>query len=260
MLKDFRMIDTVLFDIGGTLIKQKRSAQRSLLYSRFVKQTLSEIGIDITLDDQEFFDRIYSNQETYKHEGETTFRELPPIEVWRDNILREYDITTDKLEPVAESLSFTYDFIRMVNSPRPNLRQSLEQLRSMGLKLGIITNTISKTFAEHILNEYRVLPYFPVIVKSCEFGIRKPHPAIFEHAMNLIGSTRETTCYVGDTISRDVLGSRNAGLAMAIKIRNSSIAHRDTAFQGSDAPKADFEIDDLIEIPEIIETFNKERT
>ena len=254
------MIDTVLFDIGGTLIKHTHSAQRSLLYSRFVKQTLAGIGIDITLDDQEFFDKIYGNQEVYKHRGETTFSELPPLEVWKDNILREFDITTDKLENVAESLSFTYDYIRMENSPRPNLRQSLEQLRSMGLKLGIITNTISETFAEHILNEYKVLPFFPVIVKSCEFGIRKPHPAIFEHAMEMIGSTKETTCYVGDTISRDVLGSRNAGLAMAIKIRNSSIAHRDTAFQGFDAPKADFEMDDLIEIPGIIETFNKERT
>ena len=254
------MIDTVLFDIGGTLIKQTRNSQRSLLYSRFVKQTLSQIGTVITLDDQEFFDKLYNNQEVYKHRGETTFSELPPLEVWRDFILREYDITMDKLELVAESLSFTYDYIRMENSPRPNLRQSLEQLGSMGLKLGIITNTISRTFAEHILNEYKVLPFFPVIVKSCEFGIRKPHPAIFEHAMNMIGSTKETTCYVGDTISRDVLGSRNADLAMVIKIRNSSIAHRDTAFQGSDAPKADFEIDDLIEIPEIIETFNKERT
>lgn len=254
------MIDTVLFDIGGTLIRQQRNAQRSLLYSCFVKQTLSRIGIDITEDDQTFYDRIHANQEVYKHKGETTFTEHPPLEVWRDNILREYDIKADTLEPVAESLSFTYDYIRMENNPRPNLKESLEQLKSMGLKLGIITNTISMTFAEHILNEYKVLPYFPVIVRSCEFGTRKPHPAIFRHAMDLIGSTKETTCYVGDTISRDVLGSRNAGLAMCIKIRNSSIAHRDTAFQGSDSPKADYEIDDLIEIPTIIETFNKERT
>ena len=254
------MIDTVLFDIGGTLITQTHDSARSVLFSRYVKQRLAEIGIHIHDSDEAFYQKIYSNQEAYKKRGETTFSERPPLEVWRDYILKEYEIKTDALEPIAESLSFTYDYIRMVNNPRPNLKPMLEQLREMGMKIGIITNTISMSFADHIMKEYDVLPYFRVIVKSCEFGTRKPHPAIFEHAMNLIGSSAASTCYVGDTISRDVLGSRNAGLELAIKIRNSSIAHRDTAFQGADAPKADYEIDDLIEIPRIIKTFNKERT
>ena len=254
------MIDTVLFDIGGTLITQTHNSVRSVLFSRYVKQRLAEIGFTISDSDEDFYQKIYRNQEAYKKRGETTFSEHPPLEVWRDYILKEYEIKTDALEPIAESLSFTYDYIRMVNNPRPNLKPMLEQLREMGMKIGIITNTISMSFADHIMKEYDVLPYFRVIVKSCEFGTRKPHPAIFEHAMNLIGSSAASTCYVGDTISRDVLGSRNAGLELVIKIRNSSIAHRDTAFQGADAPKADYEIDDLIEIPRIIKTFNKERT
>lgn len=254
------MIDTVLFDIGGTLITQTRSTQRSLLYSRYVKQLLSEIGTDINLSDEDFFTSLYAAEEVYKHRGETSFTELDPLTIWKDYILRNYNIQADALEPIAESLSFNYDYIRMVNKARPNLKPMLEELQDMGMKIGIITNTISRTFADHILHQLGVLPYFKVIVKSCEFGTRKPHPAIFEHAMDLIGSSAASTCYVGDTISRDVLGSRNAGLELVIKIRNSSIAHRDTAFQGADAPKADYEIDDLIEIPRIIKTFNKERT
>ena len=163
------------------------------------------------------------------------------------------------MELIAENLCFTFDYIRKDNRPRPNLKETLDQLKVMGMKMGIITNTMSKTFADHILKEFGVSDYFQVIVKSCEFGTRKPHPDIFRHAMELIGSTKDTTCYVGDTISRDVIGSRNAELAMSIKIINKSIFHRDKAFQGQDTPKADFEIDDLIEIPKIIETFNKER-
>jgi FMN phosphatase YigB (HAD superfamily) len=62
---------------------------------------------------------------------------------------------------------------------------------------------------------------------------------------------------VGDTISRDVLGSRNSGLAMCILIRNPSVSHRDKAFQGPDAPKADYTIDTLEEIPAIIRNFNR---
>ena len=46
------MIDTVLFDIGGTLITQTHSDARVLLYSAYVKLLLSEIGINITESDK----------------------------------------------------------------------------------------------------------------------------------------------------------------------------------------------------------------
>ena len=253
------MIDTVLFDIGGTLILQLHSAERTLLYANYVKHLLSERGITVTESDAAFYEKLRANAEVYKHLGETTFRELDQRVIWKDYILRDYPITAECMDQIAENLCFTFDYIRKDNRARVHLKETLEKLRAMGMKLGIITNTMSKTFADHILRELGVSGYFPIIVKSCEYGTRKPHPAIFEHAMKLIGSTKETTCYVGDTISRDILGSRNAGLAMAIKISNKSIAHRDKDFQGQDAPKADFEIDDLIEIPKIIETFNKER-
>ena len=254
------MIDTVLFDIGGTLIQQLHSDDRTLLYSNYVKHLLSEHGIAVTESDAAFYERLRTNAEVYKHLGETTFRELDQCVIWRDYILKDYPISEESIRLIAENLCFTFDYIRKDNRARTNLKETLEQLKRMDMKMGIITNTMSKTFADHILREFGVSDYFQVIVKSCEFGIRKPHPAIFEHAMDLIGSTKDTTCYVGDTISRDVIGSRNAELAMSIKIINKSIFHRDRAFQGADAPKADFEIEDLIEIPKIIETFNKERT
>ena len=253
------MIDTVLFDIGGTLIQQLHSNERTLLYSNYVKHLLAEHGITVKESDAAFYEKLHVNAEVYKHLGETTFSELDQRVIWKDFILKDYPITSECIDQIAENLCFTFDYIRKDNRARPNLKETLEQLRIMGMKMGIITNTMSKTFADHILKEFGVPDYFRVIVKSCEFGTRKPHPDIFMHAMELIGSTKETTCYVGDTISRDVTGSRNAELAMSIRIRNRLIFHRDKAFQGQDAPKADFEIDDLIEIPKIIETFNKER-
>ena len=253
------MIDTVLFDIGGTLITQTHSTPRTLLYSVYVKHLLSEIGITVTDNDRDFYEKLHDNAEAYKHIGESTRVELSPHLIWKDHILRDYSISETDIRKIAENLSFTYDYIRKDNNPRENLRETLEKLRAMGMKLGIITNTISTSFADHILREYGVSDFFQTIVKSCEFGRRKPDRSIFDHAMELVGSTNETTCYVGDTISRDVIGSRNAHLAMVIKIGNRSVSHRDKDYQGQDAPKADFDIDNLIEIPQIIETFNEER-
>ena len=254
--KDCRkVIDTVLFDIGGTLITQRHDGERSLLFSRYVKSVLQNC-VSINMTDEEFSKVLLEGAETYKHVGEKTKVELKPVEIWRDHILKDFNIPEGKINQIAEQLSFCNDYIRLVNEPRENLREMLVKLKEMGLKIGVVTNTISMSFADHILKEYGVSDLIQDIVKSCEVGIRKPDKGIFDIAMKRIGSTKETTCYVGDTISRDVLGSRNAELAMCILIRNPSVAHRDKEFQGPDAPKADYVIDGLKEIPGIIRQYN----
>ena len=251
------MIDTVLFDIGGTLITQEHNPRRALINARFFRQILSEQGIQVDMSDEEFAKYIREGGEAYKHRGEDSKTELKPVTIWKDHILRSLEIPEEKIAPVAELFSFCNDYVRLENRARPGMREMLEELKAMGMKIGVITNTISMSFADHILKETNVSEYFQDIVKSCETGIRKPDKRIFELAMERIGSTKETTCYVGDTISRDVLGSRNADLAMCILIRNPAVAHRDKDFRGPDAPRPDYTIDGLDEIPEIIRQYNK---
>lgn len=250
------MIDTVLFDIGGTLITQTRNPERAILDAQYIIKRLAECGIDLNTDAKTLAEELLQSSEQYKHLGERTLKELSPTQIWNDHLLKERlnGRTIDAC--IAEEFSFCHDFLRLDNRPREGLLQSLTELKAMGLKIGIITNTISTTFADHILKQCGVYEFFPVIVKSCEFGMRKPDKRIFEHTMSLIGTTKDKTCYVGDTISRDVLGSQNAGLAMCIRIINPSIAHRDLAYRDESAPKADYDIEKLTEIPEIIRKYN----
>ena len=67
----------------------------------------------------------------------------------------------------------------------------------------------------------------------------------------LPGQDKKGQAYVGDTISRDVLGTRNAGWAMMIQIRNPAIAHRDTGMEHS-GYTPDALIEDLAEIPSLL--------
>ncbi len=254
------MIDTVLIDIGGTLVTQRKTQQRSIDYARYIINRLAENGINIDSDPQSLAELLHVRAEEYKHRGEVTCKELPNSKVWSEFFLKDFNIKEELLAPFAEELSFNYDYLRLENNPREGLLGMSERLTSMGMKLGVITNTISMTFAINILKEYGAYKYYQDIVTSCGCGVRKPDPEIFDIAMKRIGSTRQTTCYVGDTISRDVLGSRNAGLAMVIKIDNPSVSHRDVAFRGPDAPKPDHTIEKLDEIPQIIEEFNRKET
>jgi putative hydrolase of the HAD superfamily len=128
-------------------------------------------------------------------------------------------------------------------------------LHEMGLVLGVISNIISTTFVPHLLEDYGIAGLMSCVVLSSVTGIRKPDPAIFQQAAASCGVPCGEMAYVGDTLSRDVLGCRNARLPLSIQIRNPSIAHRDAAFQGTGlAP--DVLIDDLGEIPGIIRAYN----
>ncbi len=251
------MISTVLFDIGGTLHTVRDSAQMRIDFARRLSLRLADYGIVLDTPYDVAAERLHENAEAYKHWSEQSREELPGARIWNEFYLKEYGIGEDKLEPIAEELSFLYDYDRVDHLRRPRLRETIVELSDMGIRMGIISNIISTLFVPHILKEYGIEEYMECVVMSSAAGCRKPGAEIFNIALNELGVTAKETAYVGDTLSRDVLGTRNAGLGLAIQIRNPAIAHRDAALVGEDAPKPDYLIDELYEIPEIIRSCNQ---
>ena len=106
----------------------------------------------------------------------------------------------------------------------------------------------------HYLMEYGLDTYMECVLLSSVTGVRKPAAEAFRNAERIMGLAPEEFAYVGDTLSRDVRGVRNAGWRLAIQIKNPSVAHRDVGLEGVVAP--DYLIEDLAEIPAIIEKEN----
>ena len=86
----------------------------------------------------------------------------------------------------------------------------LEELRD-SYALALITNGASclqrEKLTTAVLDEY-----FDVVVVSAEFGVAKPDPSIFKHALSLLGSDPEQAVMIGDSLTRDVNGAIAAGL------------------------------------------------
>ena len=51
-----------------------------------------------------------------------------------------------------------------------------------------------------------------VVVDSGVVGVRKPDPAIFDHALAALGTPAAATAHLGDTVAFDVLAARRAGM------------------------------------------------
>lgn len=250
------MIRAVLFDVGGTLHQVCHDQETADSFSQRLLDILAGHGIALPTDAASLLPLLHENAEAYKHWSEETRVELPSPRIWSEFYLKDFQIAEELLAPIAEELSWMYDATRVKNVPRPHMRETIEALHEMGMVQGIISNMISTSFVPRLVEDYGIAKYMSCLVISAAAGIRKPDPAIFGLAASQCGVPCSEMAYVGDTLSRDVLGCQNAGVALSIQIRNPSIAHRDTAFAGTGlAP--DVLIDDLAEIPGIIRSYNK---
>lgn len=249
------MIKAVLFDIGGTLHTATNSAKMRTAFAKRLSDRLAVYDIHLNTPATQLGQALHENAEEYKHWSEQSLRELPAARIWNEYYLKQYNIGEARLAPIAEELSFLYDYERVCNKRRPHMAETMEALNKMGLRLGVISNIISSSFVPHMLKEYGVDEYMECVVLSCDTGVRKPDPQIFRIALEELRISPHEAAYVGDTISRDVLGAKNANLGMMIQIKNPAIAHRDAAFL-ENAPRPDYLIEDLAEIPAIIGAYN----
>ena len=251
------MIRAVLFDLGGTIHVCSSSEERKIWFANRLITRLGEYGISLSITPQALARQLEANAERYKREAEETLRELPPEIVWADYYLKEQGLSRETLSPMAEELSFLYDYERVCNLRRPHLLSCMEALKSQGLRLGVISNILSRTIVPHFMAEYGLSEYMDCVITSAGTGIRKPHPGIFREAERQMGLKPEEMAYVGDTLSRDVRGVRSAGWRLVIQIYNPNAARRDRGMAEL-GYRADYQVNELSEIPDIIRKENEE--
>ena len=95
---------------------------------------------------------------------------------------------------------------------REDVPEVLRMLRDDGLKIGIISNSLSGYYARLNLARDGVLKYFDVTAFSDEVGFRKPHPEIFLYALSKVGLSPREAVMVGDDPETDVVGAKSIGM------------------------------------------------
>jgi HAD superfamily hydrolase (TIGR01549 family) len=85
---------------------------------------------------------------------------------------------------------------------------ALEELRTAGLRLGLVSNGIRDL---HEFVEHHRLDV-DAIVGSRAHGYVKPHPTIFQAALQQLGAEAEETAMVGDSLEEDIEGARALGM------------------------------------------------
>jgi putative hydrolase of the HAD superfamily len=214
-------IAVVFFDLGGTLVDE----QDILGWG----EVASRLGLEIPPDD---LAHAYSE---VLRETDCTPR-VPFEEFWQQVLARGAQ------HPVPRAIAerFLEEFRRR-DRPMPlfsDARRCLEDLRSQGRRLAIISNSRGEDHVREILIRRDIAGFFEAVVSSGTEGVAKPDPEIFRRALAKLHVPAEESFYVGDLAFTDAKAAAAAGLHAVWLNR------RGTGF-GDDPP----EITSLLEVP-----------
>jgi len=144
-----------------------------------------------------------------------------------------------------------YEPLSKIGQAEPKTKETLTVLKELGLKLGIVSNTFVNAHSlDKHLEQLGILDFFPVRLYSYEFDFRKPDARIFRAAAERIGEMLENIMFVGDRINKDIKATAKIGMKAVLKAAYTNA--------GKKTPKGAWKINQLSELPSLIEKINAE--
>jgi len=203
-------IKAICFDVGGTLRATIKNRESNLDYIRNLQSFLGLEG-----EPTDFLSLLRKREKEYRKWCKKTLRELPETELWTRYMLP--DFPHDFVWQNAITLNQLWRSSRN-NQIFPDAVNTIKTLAERGYKLSIVSNTTSSVEAPAMLAENGLTDYFSPVILSCVVGSRKPHPSMFLQATRGMGMLPENCAYVGDNLSRDLIGAMQAGFGSVIII------------------------------------------
>ena len=195
-------ITDIFFDLDHTLWDFDKNSE--LAFDKIFKEN------NFQIDTMEFI-RIYApiNQACWK--------------LYQFDKITHEELRYNRLKDTFDALKFSIsdneinqmaiDYITYLpenNTLFDGANEILEYLQDK-YKLHIITNGFAEVQYKKLENS-GILNYFQTVTNSEMAGVKKPHPRIYEHALNLAKTNKENAIMIGDSIDADVKGAINFGM------------------------------------------------
>ena len=98
------------------------------------------------------------------------------------------------------------------NTLYPEVRDVLSELKTRGLKIGLISNVYEEEINADMQKVGLGCAVFDVVVGVDAIGEMKPHPDVFKYALHKLNVQPEETIFVGDNVEMDYKGAENVGI------------------------------------------------
>jgi putative hydrolase of the HAD superfamily len=134
------------------------------------------------------------------------------IRILLENTARELGLRLSEMElwtllqahyqPVSSQVTIYADTI-----------DTLADVRRRGMKIGLVSNTVWPGSLHRVdLERFGLIDFFDHLLFSADVGIRKPHPKIFQTALEALKVAPSEAVFVGDRVPEDVAGAMRVGM------------------------------------------------
>ncbi len=179
------MIDTIIFDMDGTLLNTLDDLTDSVNYA------MGQMGTP-----------LHTADEVRMMVGNSAHHLIKcalPDDAGEDEIARCLEIFEKHY----------HGNLRNKTAPYEGVIDMLREVKAAEYKLAVVSNK-GDAFTKELTRDF-FGEYIATAIGRCEAFPRKPAPDSVWHAMELLGSEKATTVYVGDS-EVDCITARNAGL------------------------------------------------
>ncbi len=228
-----RRFEVILFDADGTLFDFERAEAHAL------RAAFADLGEPWSEELLPIYQRI----------NKSLWRELEKGRITAGYLRTERFAQFCREAGVkADPLAFARSYLKRLGEGSFLIEGAEAVVRRLSARhrLAIITNGLSEVQHARIARS-PIADLFESIVVSEEVGVQKPEAGIFRIAFQLLGvSDRSRALMVGDSLSSDIQGGINFGIATCWLNRRPSAA-------APSGPRPDWMISDLRELPAIVE-------
>lgn len=204
------MLKGAIFDLGGTLIHLTVSWEQVREWRiKAIYEALQDRGV--TLDFNEL-KREYMT--LHDEESDYAARTLEEIEIETTfaNLFDRLGLGAKQRPAMADLVKTSFAF--EVNSwvLFPGVQAMLQQVRDLGLKMGLLSNARSDWAVREIVEQLGLTKYFDAILTSAAVGYRKPRPEPFQQMLESLDLDGSQAVMIGNSMEADVAGARPFGM------------------------------------------------
>ncbi len=225
------MYKYIFLDIDGTLLDFERCAENAL------NETLDTFGVKRERNVYPLYSKINSSYWKKLEKKEVT---LPELRIKR---FEDFFCIIGATVDIPAFNTMYNDNLSLQHIPVDGCFEVLDYLKDK-YTLCVVTNGISSTQHSR-LSVSGLDKYFDYLFISQEIGVNKPDIGFFEYCFNTAGITdKSEVLLIGDSLSSDMQGAKNAGIAKCWFNPEGIESDRNISFE--------YEIKSLFEIKNIL--------
>jgi HAD superfamily hydrolase (TIGR01549 family) len=217
----------LLLDFGGVLVQTTTRPDWRLRLAEHVHRLLTTAGGTELTVEQVAAD-IGAGAAADSHWKDAMSRPAAPAEMtqrffWAELVAADWpDAARTVVATESAALCRRMGELRQERVNRPGIERLLGLARDRSIPVAVVSNALCGVVHRDHLAATGLAELIAVQVYSDEIGVRKPNPALIEHAARALSVPTGAVWYVGDTYDRDVVCGHRAGAGATILMRSRS--------------------------------------